>query len=122
MAVTSHVCAALVAAGNVPPVRLTDVGVPATVPPVQVVAAPLAVMAPGEVGSKSLTAIAVNAGLPNGLVMTNFITLVPPAAMFAGVNDLTMVGGATTVKLAVPVLPVRLMPAPVPVTAPVVLA
>ena len=52
-----------------------------------------------------------------GFVMTNFIVLVPPTRIAVGVKDLTIVGGAITLKVALAVFP---FPPLVEVTAPLV--
>jgi hypothetical protein len=70
-------------------------------------------------GSVSVKATPVSATeLAAGSVMVKVSELVAPVAMLAGLNDLAMVGGATTARLAEAVPPV---PPSVEVTEPVVL-
>jgi len=57
-------------------------------------------------GTVSLNAIPVNAVAAFGLVMVNVKLVVPFSGMLAAPKALLMVGGATTVRLALEVLPV----------------
>jgi len=103
-----------------PPVRLIDV-----LPAVAVNVPPHVLLAPGTaatcrpVGKVSLTATPLKAVPVLGLVMVKVKLEVPPTVVLAGEKALLMLGGATTVSMAV------LLPEPVPpsveVTAPVVL-
>jgi len=102
----------------VAPARVMPVGAVVVKVPPQTVAEALATVNP--TGSESVSATPVSAAvLAAGLVRVNCNEVVPFSAIVAGVKTLAMVGGASTVRMAV------LLAAPVPpsveVTAPVVL-
>jgi hypothetical protein len=70
------------------------------------------------VGKVSLKPTPVSAAVVFGLVMVKVSEVVPFSGMVDGLNELLMVGGATTVIEALAVVPV---PPSVELTAPVVL-
>jgi hypothetical protein len=72
--------------------------------PLQAAKLPFATLKP--TGSTSVNATPVSASEGFGLVIVNVRVDVPPTAMVVGLNDLLMLGGATTVMLAEAVLPV----------------
>ena len=120
LAVTSTLTAQLLLTGMDPPLRLIEpapafaVKVPPQVLPVFGMAATTT-----PEGKVSLTATPASArGLAAGLVMVKVSVEVPPARMVAGANPLVMVGAASTLRVAEPVLPVPPSPA---LTLPVVL-
>lgn len=95
-----------------------------TVPPHVVLAAGVfaTTMCPGKIGKVSEKATPVRVVPVFGLVIVNVKVLVPPTAIGSGENDLLIPGGigAFTVRLSLPVLPVRPPPV-VDVTLPLTL-
>jgi hypothetical protein len=95
-------------AAIVPPVRLALVppAVAEAVPPHELVS-PLGVATTKPVGNVSANATPVSATVfPAGFVIVNASVLAPFSGIDVGENALLIAGGATTVTLAVPALPV----------------
>ncbi len=116
VSVTVAVTVQLAAPAIEPPVNFIDVVVEVvTEPLVHVVAAPVCVMPDGRL---SVTATPVSVVDALGFVIVRVRVDVPPEPMPVGLNDLVIVGAATTVKVA---LAVRPLPPFVELTAPVVL-
>jgi len=119
--VTFTVTAHELLAEIVPPLRLIEVlpAVAVNVPPLHVLVAPGVAATCRPAGKLSVTATPLKAVPVLGLVMVNVMVDVPPTEVLVGEKALLMLGGATTVTLAV------LLLAPVPpsveLTAPVVL-
>src|SRR5580704_6979009 len=105
---------------SVPPERLTAPlpAVAVIVPAPQVPARPLGVEITKPAGKLSVNATPLSGTLVFGLVMLNVSEVVPFRGTSAAPNDLVIVGGEATVKLAEAVLPV---PPLVELTGPVVL-
>jgi len=102
-----------------PPLRLMEVLPAAAVnvpPQLSLALGTAATCRPG--GKLSVTATPLNAVELFGLVMVNVRVEVPPTEVLVGEKALLMLGGATTVTLAIAVLPV---PPLVEVTLPLVL-
>jgi hypothetical protein len=87
-----------------------------SVPPQVAVGPELATVSPA--GSTSVTATPVSATVEFGFIIVNVSEVVPLGGMFTAPNALLITGGATTVIVAIAVLPV---PPFVAVTAPVTL-
>ena len=105
---------------SVPPERLTAPlpAVAVIVPAPQVPARPLGVEITKPAGKLSVNATPLRGLKVLGFVTVKFNVLLVFSAMLVGLNDLVIVGGEATVKLAEAVLPV---PPLVELTGPVVL-
>lgn len=92
----------LVPAAMAPAVRLTvtEPAVAVGTPP-QVLANPLGVATTKPAGKLSVKATPVSAVVPFGLLIVNVSEVVPLSGMLAAPNALLMVGGDTTVRVAV---------------------
>lgn len=106
-------------AASVDPLRLTDALPTAAVAvPPQVLTKPFGEAIFNPSGKLSVSAMPVSATVfPAGFVKVRVSTDLSPAAIVAGAKAFATTGGATTVRVAVAVLPV---PPLVEVTAPVV--
>ena len=95
-------------AANVAPVRLTELDPPVAVilPPPQEPASPLGVATARPAGRGSVKAIPLSDAPALGLVMVKLRLVLPYTRMPAAPNDLPMVGGPNTARLAVAVPPV----------------
>ena len=103
-----------------PPVNdtLPDPAVAVGVPP-QVLLSPLGVATSRLASKVSVNPTPVSPTvLADGLVMVIVMLLVPPGAMLGGVKAFTVVGGVTTVRVAVPAAP---FPPSIELTGPVLL-
>jgi hypothetical protein len=94
-------------AANVSPDRLTEPDPPVAVmlPPTQVLVSPGDADTAKPPGRGSLKAIPLSDALVFGLAMVKLRVVLPFTGMLAAPNDLPMVGGPTTVRLAEAVLP-----------------
>jgi hypothetical protein len=104
-------------AAIVAPLRVIVLGLVVVSVPPQIGVGP-EVTTSSPAGRISVTATPVSATVELGLSIVNVRVEVPPSGMLVGLNALLITGGATTVMLAIAVLPV---PPFVAVTAPVVL-
>jgi hypothetical protein len=121
VAVTATETEQVLLAATVPPEKLKDVfpAAGAKVGAPQPVVEAFGVAATCRpAGNESVNATPVRAVPAFALVIVNVIVLTPPTGIEFGENALAMFGGASTVNVSVPVLPV---PPLVEVTAPVVL-
>src|SRR5439155_415431 len=97
--VTVTVIVQFAPAANVPPVKVNRLAPVITRLPPHVAVVPLGAVNPD--GSVSVKDRPVRATVAFGFVSRKLVLTVPPRATFAAANDLAIVGGATTVTVAV---------------------